>query len=1207
MLDASTQRSQSQPSSSGKKGKTKKPTSAKKKGRKGLKESSHSGNSNSNGNSEVDGSDPDVDPVRKMHFLDLDSLVTEQVDFRGRAEGSENDMYENVNVSYARPHIPPLAVGQKNSRNTSSAGSRGRSPYESDRLSGVYSTHSDPLVDDVYVSHFAGPNARRQSGSGPKKPSPYDTAVLPRKKKKSKPKYEMKVTSYIYDRKGRSREESSGVMGGVAPQSMRRTVSEPAPIRALEPEKDKNKDKDKNKERDATISGANDPNEPKEPKKKRHDRERAISESKRKQESSAQSALQRAKALEQVHSRNMEYLRKLEEKKKASEQENEMKERREKERRRRLHEEYLRKQEERLAEKERKEREMMEDDGGHSSSDEEEELDEEAQSMEERAKQAEEQARMKEVRRNLRRRQRELLASLQRATEEKQRMDQEVKEREALIKERHKKKLESVPSKFLAPTVASQLHAEGVEEERERLQKERESHNDSSSGNNGGNVSPRLQQEIANRHKAYLESLAQERKKKEIEDEMKQVKEEERKNKLKAKILKKLQTRKQYDDLPKLCDIDESDEGSESEDGKSAEAGRSRQEKRMKKNRSSSTGRLWRGSGDDSALSSKEDSDGGALTDADAVIRKLRRRSKARSKEKEKEELAEYLAKKSKEKSDPSAVLREFVEKMKNKREGPKLSVYETDMAVFKKKRHIPEDGKVYTIRGPYSAFKKAFKKRGWHYNKDPESPLFDFCFALKASDLDYKNLKKHQIVNHFEKNTELTTKVGLSRNLRSLVWFEPIDIDSFFPRCYDLGNEGEIDDFIGDFRQTAAISVLRYYVETNGAVLNAKIAKWSLTVLENVLTRLRNDEDGDICDSSVSSGLSETQWEILLAYAHRYVRRGVAEPSELSSHAKKQRPLDQKLVEDYEAAESETLEIRSKEQIAEALALLKKLNRQYTINGVKNLWIMKPAGKSRGRGIQVYDRLSEILELVKHGEERQWVGQKYIENPLLVHGRKSDIRQWVIVSDFNPLTIWIYGECYIRFASQKYSVDDTSNRFVHLCNNSVQKHADVEDDSYIEGNMWTAQAMQDHLQEAFPDLGSDPWESYVIPQVKKVVQYALMCAQDSVENRKNSFEFFGFDVMMDADLNVWLIEINSSPTMEHSTPITKRLCTAVIDDIVKVIIDLPQERKKKDFPGIKNFDTGDFHLIYTSKLGNVPHPISAYGSNLAIEGKKIG
>jgi D-alanine-D-alanine ligase-like ATP-grasp enzyme len=36
--------------------------------------------------------------------------------------------------------------------------------------------------------------------------------------------------------------------------------------------------------------------------------------------------------------------------------------------------------------------------------------------------------------------------------------------------------------------------------------------------------------------------------------------------------------------------------------------------------------------------------------------------------------------------------------------------------------------------------------------------------------------------------------------------------------------------------------------------------------------------------------------------------------------------------------------------------------------------------------------------------------------------------------------------------------------------------------------------------------------------------------------HRENSHEMFGYDFMVDTNLNVWLIEVNSSPSMELST-----------------------------------------------------------------------
>ena len=44
------------------------------------------------------------------------------------------------------------------------------------------------------------------------------------------------------------------------------------------------------------------------------------------------------------------------------------------------------------------------------------------------------------------------------------------------------------------------------------------------------------------------------------------------------------------------------------------------------------------------------------------------------------------------------------------------------------------------------------------------------------------------------------------------------------------------------------------------------------------------------------------------------------------------------------------------------------------------------------------------------------------------------------------------------------------------------------------------------------------------------------MCAVDGVQNRKNTHELFGYDFMIDSNYKVWLIEVNSSPSMDYST-----------------------------------------------------------------------
>ena len=79
---------------------------------------------------------------------------------------------------------------------------------------------------------------------------------------------------------------------------------------------------------------------------------------------------------------------------------------------------------------------------------------------------------------------------------------------------------------------------------------------------------------------------------------------------------------------------------------------------------------------------------------------------------------------------------------------------------------------------------------------------------------------------------------------------------------------------------------------------------------------------------------------------------------------------------------------------------------------------------------------------------------------------RKFDIRQWVLVTDWNPLTIWIYAEPYIRFPAADFDMDKIANRYAHLSNNSVAKYGGKKQKitHHIDGNMWDLEEFQSYL-----------------------------------------------------------------------------------------------------------------------------------------------
>ena len=48
---------------------------------------------------------------------------------------------------------------------------------------------------------------------------------------------------------------------------------------------------------------------------------------------------------------------------------------------------------------------------------------------------------------------------------------------------------------------------------------------------------------------------------------------------------------------------------------------------------------------------------------------------------------------------------------------------------------------------------------------------------------------------------------------MKNLIWFNSVDIDTFYPICFDLSVQEELDDFIQEFKAVKAESYLKLYV----------------------------------------------------------------------------------------------------------------------------------------------------------------------------------------------------------------------------------------------------------------------------------------------------------------------------------------------------------------------------------------------------------
>ena len=235
-------------------------------------------------------------------------------------------------------------------------------------------------------------------------------------------------------------------------------------------------------------------------------------------------------------------------------------------------------------------------------------------------------------------------------------------------------------------------------------------------------------------------------------------------------------------------------------------------------------------------------------------------------------------------------------------------------------------------------------------------------------------------------------------------------------------------------------------------------------------------------------------------------------------------------------------------------------------------LWISKPSNSSCGRGIQVFRSDSNI-------NPKQGIIQKYIRKPLLLEGRKFDLRIYVLVTSFDPLKIYIYEEGLVRRATQQYTTTKGSlkTRCVHLTNYSVNKHSaayvkaqldsdDDESDTTASAaapstSKWSLSDLRKHLQSVGVDFSRifDDIKALAVKTIiaaEPVMCSALhrscnlgSCNATGISPYQGCFEIYGFDVLIDSKLRPWLLEVNVEPSLSSSSPLDKRIKTALVAD----------------------------------------------------------
>ena len=230
------------------------------------------------------------------------------------------------------------------------------------------------------------------------------------------------------------------------------------------------------------------------------------------------------------------------------------------------------------------------------------------------------------------------------------------------------------------------------------------------------------------------------------------------------------------------------------------------------------------------------------------------------------------------------------------------------------------------------------------------------------------------------------------------------------------------------------------------------------------------------------------------------------------------------------------------------------------------NLWLIKPKLGTLGDGIYIFHDLSNVPD--------DYIITKYIGNPHLINKLKYDFRLYVLVTGLSPLKLYLYKEGMVRFTTEEYTLDinKIDELYIHLTNVHVNKknkkiYKKAHDADTEEGSKWSLQVYQNYCKKNGIDFHKI-WEQMADIAIKSILAVRDLFLSDIEKNGtkdRNHFKLFGYDYLVDENLKVHLIEINSRPSLIMGDINDLKLKPQLIADTLNLVGITPYSHDYKD------------------------------------------
>ncbi|XP_001920282.4 inactive polyglycylase TTLL10 isoform X2 [Danio rerio] len=265
------------------------------------------------------------------------------------------------------------------------------------------------------------------------------------------------------------------------------------------------------------------------------------------------------------------------------------------------------------------------------------------------------------------------------------------------------------------------------------------------------------------------------------------------------------------------------------------------------------------------------------------------------------------------------------------------------------------------------------------------------------------------------------------------------------------------------------------------------------------------------------------------------------------------------------------------------------------------SMWICKPTGLNQGRGIFLLrpEDITAYREKLQYTTEQQSnrkpnrkspynapqarIVQRYIQNPLLLKGRKFDVRSYFLIACTQPYMVF-FRHGYIRLTCNPYD-PNSDNITAHLTNQYMQKKNPLY--SFLkEETVWSMEHFNAYINETYMLPKGLPKDWALGPFTKRMQHIIMHCFQAvkaKLDCKLGYFDLIGCDFLIDEDFKVWLLEMNCNPALHTNCEVLKD----VIPQTVTETLDLSLEIFNKSCCGLNLLplrSQKDFLLLYSSE-----------------------